>query len=145
LSNAVLRTLGRFVLVPLALLLALAAAGIVLVTLGQERVVAQLGGRQIDVDGVFNGLEVLLRVGIVALSVQTLLPILLLVVGGEVMHIRRPLYYVLGGGLALALVPLLAGLGRSAGVAGLAGLWTVFATAGFAGGLVYWLIAGRSA
>jgi hypothetical protein len=65
---------------------------------------------------------------------------------GEIARIRSALYYVAGGGAALAAIPLLARIGQSGSFA-LADqiVWQVFATAGFAGGFVYWLIAGRNA
>jgi len=53
---------------------------------------------------------------------------------------------VAGGGAALAAVPLLARVQQSGAFAMPEHtVWQVFATAGFAGGLVYWLIAGRNA
>jgi hypothetical protein len=140
-----MRVLGRLVVVPLALMFAALAALFMLVTIGQERVVAALGGEPIEANVVLAGLEIALRIGVVALSVQTLLPVILLIVAGEIAHIRGPLYYVVGGGIALGLIPLLAGIGRGPASPALAGLWTVFATAGFAGGFVYWLFAGRRA
>jgi hypothetical protein len=79
-------------------------------------------------------------------SALALLPALAIVLIGELARIRSVLYYVVGGGVALALLPLLAGLGmppaaeRPASV-----VWQVLATAGFAGGFVYWLLAGRRA
>ena len=53
--------------------------------------------------------------------------------------------YVLAGGAALAAIPLLAG--RAADTASLPAseYMTIFATAGFAGGLIYWVLAGRGA
>lgn len=142
------RVIGRLFLVPIAALLAMLAAGFVLVTLGQERVVQAIAqaGNQVTVDGVFGAGEVLIRLGFVVFSVQTLVPVLLLVIAGEIAHIRTPIYYVLGGGAALAVIPLLARLGN-AGIAtdAVTALWQLFATAGFAGGFVYWLVAGRTA
>jgi hypothetical protein len=68
------------------------------------------------------------------------------VIVGEVARIRLWLYYVIGGGLALAAIPLLARINASGvGTLSEATVWQVFATAGFAGGLVYWIIAGRNA
>ena len=56
------------------------------------------------------------------------------------------LYYVIGGGAALAVVPLLTRLGQPTTVLELSPVvWQVLATAGFAGGFVYWLLAGRNA
>ena len=70
------------------------------------------------------------------ISVQTLLPALLLVIVGEVARIRGSLYYVVGGGAALAMVPLMARLGQPLTVLDLSPVvWQVLATAGFAGWL----------
>ena len=74
----------------------------------------------------------------------TALPGLVLAVIGEVFAIRSFLYYVVAGGLALAAIPLLAASGGSPSVPS-ADYMTIFASAGFAGGAVYWLIAGRNA
>ena len=65
---------------------------------------------------------------------------------GEVARIRGALYYVVGGGIALAVVPCLTRIGKPVGVLELSPVvWQVLATAGFAGGFVYWLLAGRNA
>ncbi len=150
-----LRAFGRLILVPIALLLATTAAAFVLVTLGQERVVRAMAANPASVDSIFGFGELLLRLAVALFSVTTLLPVLLMIVAGEVARIRTPIYYVLGGGLTLAVVPFLArlspvlsgpaasgqvGIGDAATV-----LWQLFATAGFAAGFVYWLVAGRSA
>ncbi len=142
------RVIGRLFLVPIAVLIAMMVAGFVLVSLGQERVVQALArsGDQVSVDGVFGIGEVALRLAFVVFSVQTLVPVLLLIVAGEVGRIRSPIYYVLGGGIALAIIPLLARVGNAeVGADAVTALWQLFATAGFAGGFVYWLIAGRTA
>jgi len=56
------------------------------------------------------------------------------------------LYYLGGGGAALAAIPLLSHFGQSATfVLPNPAVWQVFATAGFAGGFIYWLLAGRRA
>jgi hypothetical protein len=69
-----------------------------------------------------------------------------MVVIGEVARIRSIAYYVVGGGIALAAIPLLARYGQGGTIASPdAIVWQVFATAGFAAGFVYWLIAGRNA
>jgi hypothetical protein len=56
------------------------------------------------------------------------------------------MYYVLAGGAALAVIPILAAP-QSAELAEVVAshAMTVFATAGFAGGFVYWLLAGARA
>ena len=56
------------------------------------------------------------------------------------------LFGSLRGGLALAAMPMLARMTESGNVViPETTVWQVFATAGFAGGFVYWLIAGRNA
>jgi hypothetical protein len=53
---------------------------------------------------------------------------------------------VIGGGAALAVAPLMARLNQPLAVLDLSQVvWQVLATAGFAGGLAYWLLAGRNA
>ena len=82
----------------------------------------------------------------------TIVPALVAIIIGEALHIRSWMYYVLAGGAALLAVPLLA---RAPGdlvvapaeliVALPAGQYmTIFAAAGFVGGFVYWLLAGRN-
>lgn len=140
-----LRTLGRIVMVSLGFLLAAISALAVLVTLGLEITTHTLSAASSDPDRI----EVLLDLGagvLRALSAATIVPALLVVIVGEVARIRSALYYVLGGGLALGLLPLLARVGTTSETGSLpVRVWTVTATAGFAGGLVYWLIAGRRA
>jgi hypothetical protein len=76
----------------------------------------------------------------------TALPGIIAVVAGEVMKVRSWVYYVLAGGASLAVIPIL-GASPSADLAAIAGshVMTVFAAAGFAGGFVYWLLAGARA
>jgi hypothetical protein len=79
-------------------------------------------------------------------STVTLLPALAVVLIGEVGRIRSVLYYIGGGGAASALFPLLAYLGPSpADEPTTPAVLQVLATAGFVGGFVYWLLAGRRA
>ena len=78
-------------------------------------------------------------------SGATIIPALLLVIVGEVARIRSWLYYMIGGGVALAIIPLLVRIDPGTMTYSLPALWHVFATAGFAGGLTYWLLAGRNA
>lgn len=140
----ILHTLGRLVVVPLAFLAAMLVAGFVLVTLGQERVVQGMAGSP-DPDATISGAFDLLRIATKLFSIQTFLPGLLLVLVGEVGRIRSALYYVIGEGVALASVPLLARLSEGSPLSLSAVVWQVFATAGFAAGYVYWLLAGRRA
>ena len=75
----------------------------------------------------------------------SLLPAVLAALIGEVAGLRSGLYYVVAGGLAAGLLPFLAGEagGRPVDIP-VAQFFAIFLSAGFAGGFVYWLIAGRN-
>jgi len=75
----------------------------------------------------------------------TALPAFAAAVIGEVLHIRSWMYYVLAGGAALTAIPILAGAAADAEALPASQYMTIFATAGFAGGLIYWVLAGRRA
>jgi hypothetical protein len=141
-----MRVVGRILWIPFAMLAAALTTVAVIVVLGQERIVQAMAGREPDqvvVSAAFDILGLLVALT----SVQTLLPPLLLVIVGEVARLRSALYYVVGGGISIAVIPLLARLADPmqfmVGVSPV--VWQVLATAGFAGGLVYWVLAGRSA
>ena len=140
-----MRALGRVLWLPIAFLLSAAVTVFVILSLGQERIVQAVAGRGPDEVTIGAGFD-LLRLGVALASAQTLVPALLLIIIGEVARIRGAIYYVVGGGAALAVVPLLARIGQPLTVLDLSPVvWQVLATAGFAGGFVYWLIAGRNA
>lgn len=140
-----MRALGRVLWLPIAFLLSAAVTVFVILSLGQERIVQAVAGRGPDEVTIGAGFD-LLRLGVALASAQALVPALLLVIIGEVARIRGAIYYVVGGGAALAVVPLLARIGQPLTVLDLSPVvWQVLATAGFAGGFVYWLIAGRNA
>lgn len=135
------RVVGRLLLVPLGLLMASAVAFFVIGSVGLERI-TQEAHRTGDITGVGGVAWSVFRNWGTAqrlLSGLTVAPVLLLLVVGEVARLRSAMYYVLGGGVALGIVPLLAHVDTGNL------LWQVFATGGFAAGYVYWLIAGRSA
>jgi hypothetical protein len=140
-----LRALGRIILLPIAFVLAAAATLFVIFSLGQERAVQAIAGRgpdDIPIDTIFGLVALAVRLA----SIHTLVPALLLVIVGEVARIKSALYYIVGGGVALAIVPLLTRVGQPMTVLELSPVvWQVLATAGFAGGFVYWLLAGRNA
>ena len=140
-----LRALGRIILLPIAFVLAASATLFVIFSLGQERAVQAVASRgtdEIPVDAIMGVVGLALRLA----SVHTLVPALLLIIVGEVARIRSFIYYVIGGGVVLAVAPLLTRLGQPATVLELSPVvWQVLATAGFAGGFVYWLLAGRNA
>ena len=75
----------------------------------------------------------------------TVLPALIAVVIGEVLKFRSWMYYVLGGGLSLLAVPLLVGTPDEIASLPPVQATAIFATAGFTGGFIYWLICGRGA
>ena len=76
----------------------------------------------------------------------TLLPAAIAAIAGEALRIRSWMYYVLAGGAAMAAIPVLASP-RSEQLPALptGQYMTIFAAAGFVGGFVYWLLAGRNA
>ncbi len=139
------RALGRLILVPMAFLAAGAIATLVAVTLGLERITHAIQGKGEGALGI-EGLVDLLIEGRLLASGLTLLPALAVVIVGEVARIRSSVFYIVGGGAALAAIPLIARSGEAGGlVLPAAAVWQVLATAGFAGGFVYWLLAGRRA
>ena len=76
----------------------------------------------------------------------TLLPAAIAAIAGEALSIRSWMYYVLAGGAALAAIPILASSPSEQIPPLPAGQYmTIFAAAGFVGGFVYWLLAGRNA
>ena len=140
-----LRALGRVIMLPIAFLLAAGAALFVIISLGQERIVQALTSTKADEPPIGAALD-LVGLAVQLVSVQTLLPALLLVIIGEVARIRGAIYYVVGGGAALAMVPLLMRINQPSGILDVSPVvWQVLATAGFAGGFVYWVLAGRNA
>jgi hypothetical protein len=139
------RAVGRIIWLPFAFLLAALATLFVIATLGHELVIQGVAGRQPDEATVYAALD-LLRLALSFASGFSLLPALLLVIAGEAARIRGMLYYVAGGGAALAVVPLLGRLSAPSGTLDVStGIFQVLAVGGFAGGFVYWLLAGRSA
>jgi hypothetical protein len=139
-----MRALGRIILLPIAFVLAAAATLFVIFSLGQERVVQAVSGHPDEVP--FGAILDIVAMALRFASVHTLVPALLLIIVGEAARIRSAVYYIVGGGVALAIVPLLTRMGQPAAVLELSPVvWQVLATAGFAGGFVYWLLAGRTA
>ena len=139
------RTVGRIIVVALAFFIAAAAAAVVLLTLGLERITGALH-RMAPSDAVVATMFDLVNQGLALTAGLSILPALLVVVIGEIARIRSVVYYVAGGGAALASAPLLARVEQTGALAlPEQAVWQVFATAGFAGGFLYWLIAGRNA
>lgn len=77
--------------------------------------------------------------------VLTLLPAITVAVAGELARIRSAFYYICAGGAATAVMPLIASYREEAQATYSAEYFAILATAGFAGGLAYWLVTGRNA
>lgn len=142
----ILRTLGRLILVPVAFAIAAGVAIFVALMLGFEKIAAAMAGREGGTETV-EAYWVIATQGALLIAGLTIVPAVLLVIVGEVARIRSWLYYMVGGGLSLGLLPIAMATAMSADAAAMppAALWQVLATAGFAGGLTYWLLAGRTA
>ena len=144
----ILNTILRMIWVAIAFFIAAFAAVAVLFALG-----AIWAGNELRAaapyDPVLNqGAPVfgmVLFAGTVAPALNAL-PALIAIVAGEALKIRSWMFYVLAGGASLAVIPVLA----TPDVAELPKIiashyMTIFAAAGFAGGFVYWLLAGSRA
>jgi hypothetical protein len=144
-APVLLRTVGRIIVIAFAFFLAALAASFVLFTLGLERVTGELHRLGPDNDAVSTSLSMMDQ-GLALIAGMSIIPALLVIFTGEIARIRSVIYYVAGGGVALAAIPLLARVQQSGNfVMPEQTVWQVIATAGFAGGFVYWLIAGRNA
>ena len=139
----------RFIWIAVALMLAIGVALVVLFALGAIWVGDELRAAAPHDPMFHHGADRVFGIVLFAGTVVpalTALPAILAAIIGEVLRVRSWLYYVPAGGAALAVVPLLTGPPP----ADLPALppdqyLTIFAAAGFAGGFVYWLLAGRRA
>jgi len=139
-------TVWRMIVVPVSFIVAALFTAFVLVTLGMERATHAIHGKNLDETDSLFAIFDLVGQSVVLASGLTLLPAIALVLIGEISRIRSVLYYMLGGGAALISVPLITRFGESGDlVLPNPVVWQVFATAGFAGGFIYWLMAGRRA
>ena len=142
----VLRTIFRLAWVAIAFFVAALASLAVLFALGGTWAEDELRAAAPNDPVVRDGAPIfgmLLFAGTVGPAL-TALPALSAVVAGEVMRIRSWMYYVLAGGLSLAAIPILAAPETADSILASHAM-TIFATAGFAGGLLYWLLAGARA
>ncbi len=110
-----------------------------------EEVTSHMQPGSTDMDRLFGEWLGAVAFAFTVAPVLTLLPALVVIIGGEVARIRSLLYYVVGAGVAAAAMPLIAMQPTPGPAAYSAPYFSILATAGFAGGLVYWLIAGRRA
>jgi hypothetical protein len=144
----IIRTIFRMIWVVTAFIIAALAALAVLLALGATWVGDELRAAAPDDPLLEHGAPifgVVLFAGTIGPAL-TALPALVAVVVGEVLKVRSWIYYVLAGGAALAVIPILAAP-QSADLARVAAshAMTIFAAAGFAGGFIYWLLAGARA
>lgn len=144
-----LRLIVRCLLVPFGFLLALVAAIAVFGLLGYEYLAEASAIDTRDAETMIDGwINVIGEARVLTgyLSMATILPGILLIIIGEVASIRSSIYYVVGAGLALASMPVLYDLSSANEISQTAkDVLPMFATAGFAGGFIYWLVAGRTA
>lgn len=139
------RTVGRLILIPIAFLLAAATAAAIVVTLGLEHFTQSLHGTEPGEETLTRTFDIIQQIGALT-SGLSVIPALAVIIIGEVGRIRSWLYYLIGGGVSLACVPFLVRFSQSEAMAMPAStVWQVLATAGFAAGTVYWLLAGRNA
>jgi len=143
----------RILAVVFAFALACTAALIVLFVIGADWAARELAAHSSQITAPREPPEevFLHGVGFVAFFATvaptlSVLPGLVAAIIGEVAKIRAVLYYILSGGLAMIVMPL-AYIVQNAPAEAVpsAQYLTIYATAGFAAGLVYWLIAGRNA
>ena len=141
--------LGRIMMMFFGYVMGCIAAALVL-TLGSlgpdwRDVTAQLGPQPPDVESA--ALWTVTAMAAIVIFVVGFLPVLLAVALAEGLALRSAVIYgVIGAGLALAMAYGLDFAGYIAGPNDHLGHNTeVFAAAGIAGGLVYWLFAGRNA
>lgn len=148
----IFKALGRILMVGFALILSVMIGFFLLTYLSgnllNEELVQRYGT---DLNGSELENTVLSITGVLAFLVSlypamTIFPALLVVVIGEIGHIRSLLYYVLAGGAGALSIPLLYVVmsGEDVTMPSKSFL-TIFATSGFVSGLVYWLLAGRRA
>ncbi len=143
-----IRSLGRIIWVMIAFLLAVIAGIVVLGFVGLERLTAANAGQSEAASTLEQWLN-LAEVGMgltqwgAALSI---VPAILVVVIGELARIRTLVYWVAAGGLAAVAVPVMQGLAAASPDLALPAtqLLQILATAGFAAGVAYWALAGRS-
>jgi len=141
------KTLMRGVVIALGFLLAAFSALLALFALGTfwaGEAIRQSAPGDPVIDLLAEPFAAVLFIGAVTPAL-TALPGLAAAIAGEVLQIRSFTYYVVMGGLALAAIPLLVTGQGGEFVAPSADYMTIFASAGFAGGAVYWLIAGKGA
>lgn len=141
------QTIGRIFKVFFGYLFALIIAAIVLAALGGQIFATGLEERYGDVaNEAFTFIAGIITFVTALYPALTILPSIIAVVVGEIGHIRSLLYYLIAGGLSAIAIPVFYTLMDSGAFSMPSeAFMAAFATAGFAGGLIYWMIAGRTA
>lgn len=137
--------LGRIVLVIVAFIIAAICALSVLLVLTSsllEEIVMERPPEYVDPGIVADYFAILILLGYGALIASAIMVVAVAI--GEIANIRSWLYYVLAAGGAFAATPVLAVYPAEFAMPDTQ-LITICASAGFVGGFVYWLLAGRSA
>ncbi|MGE5158947.1 MAG: hypothetical protein ACM3OF_12475 [Gemmatimonas sp.] len=136
--------LGRLFVVFLGFLAACVAAGIIIVGALLFPEFSELGTGPVDQ----GALDILLGFGFIVVSGIALVPTMIIVAITEAFYIRSVLVYAVGGGLVglafyLGLVPFDTETMQFEGI--VRRHLEIMTGAGIAAGLVYWLVAGRTA
>ncbi len=143
------RVVGRALSVLSGFLLAIIAGAVTLFALGlswaADEAVRYAEGPQDEMTHMMHEGFGMLAFFVTVSPVLTLLPAIAVVVAGELARIRSVFYYVTAGGLATAVMPLIMSYREQAQATYSAEYFAILATAGFAGGFVYWLVTGRNA
>jgi hypothetical protein len=148
-ANLVFGTIFRLLWAATAFCIAAGVALVVLYVLGALWVGDELRAAAPQDSALHHGAAPFFGIVLFASTVTpalTALPALAVAVVGEILRIRSWIYYVLGGGASLAAVPLLVST-SSADLPSIATsqYMAIFVASGFAGGFVYWLLAGARA
>lgn len=143
------RVVGRALSVLFGFLLAIITGAVTLFALGlswaADEAVRYAEGPQDEVTHMMHEGFGMLAFFVTVSPVLTLLPAIAVAVAGELARIRSAFYYVTAGGLATAVMPLIMSYREQAQATYSAEYFAILATAGFAGGFVYWLVTGRNA
>jgi len=138
---------NRIILVFLGFVLAAIAGTVTLLFVGSrwaaQEMASQMPDNPDEMSRLINEALGMIAFIFTVAPVLTLAPAVIAIVVGELARIRSLLYYVLAGGAAAAVMPLIAARPEAEAATYNAPYFSIMATAGFAAGLVYWLMAGR--
>jgi hypothetical protein len=148
-ADVVFRTVFRLLWTATAFCIAAGVALIVLYVLGALWVGNELRTAAPHEPALHHGAAPFFGIVLFASTVTpalTALPALAAAIVGEVLRIRSWIYYLLAGGASLAAIPLLVAT-SSADLPSIATsrYMAIFLASGFAGGFIYWLLAGARA